>query len=159
GGADGGGTDDGRPGGAAADTPTIAPEGQPAGMPASPSVAAPTAPKAIVSAKRRANRSLRVAEADIQTQWFVAYDQCPAEFTASNAGQHRGHAFASHSAREWRSAAAAFAQHNTHQVSRIFGAEFLHDPRTMHLDGARADAKLAPGLLVGEAGGDLCEHI
>src|ERR1051325_5264460 len=96
-----GGTDMGRRESAAADTPTIAPESQPAGMPASPSVAAPRAPKAIVSAKRRAS-SLRLEEAaDINSaprargeRANVDADQCPRPARRSNAWEHRRHAFA-----------------------------------------------------------------
>src|SRR4051794_35543457 len=58
-----------------------------------------------------------------------------------------------------RASTTAFAQHDTHQVGRVLGAEFFHDACTMHLDGARADAKLASRLLVGETGGDLPKHI
>ena len=59
-----GGTNTCRPESAAAETPMIAPESQPAGSPASPSAAAPTLANAIVSAKRR-NSCGWEGEADI----------------------------------------------------------------------------------------------
>jgi len=39
------------------------------------------------------------------------------------------------------------AQHDPHEVGRIFGAELFHDSRAVHLDRARADGKLPAGLL------------
>src|SRR3954454_23588105 len=58
-----------------------------------------------------------------------------------------------------RSGAAVLAQHDAHQIGGILRAEFLHDARAMHLNGARADAEFTARLLVGRAGGDLAEYI
>ncbi len=43
--------------------------------------------------------------------------------------------------------------HDTDEVGGIAGAELLHDIGAMILDRSRADAEMAPGLLVVRAGG------
>ena len=43
----------------------------------------------------------------------------------------------------------AFGHHDPHQIGGVLGAELLHDAGAVHLDGARADAELPAGLLVG----------
>ena len=58
-------------------------------------------------------------------------------------------------AMQLRSGAARLGHHDAHEVGGVLGAEFFHDARAMHLDGARRDAEFAPGLLVRRAGGDL----
>ena len=52
----------------------------------------------------------------------------------------------------------ATAQHNAHEIGGIAGADFLHDARAMHLDGARADAEPAAGLFVRGTSRDLSQH-
>ena len=51
--------------------------------------------------------------------------------------------------RRGSSVPAAIAQHDAHEIGGIFGAEFSHDARAMHLDRARTDTELPPGLLIG----------
>src|SRR5947209_4790130 len=53
----------------------------------------------------------------------------------------------------------AFAQHDTHEVGGVLGAQLLHDARAVHLDGARADAEDAARFLVGGAGRDLRQDL
>src|SRR6202023_3028005 len=48
--------------------------------------------------------------------------------------------------------------HDPDQIGGIPGAELFHDVGAMILDGAGAYSKLAPGLLVGRAGGELLQH-
>ena len=51
------------------------------------------------------------------------------------------------------------AQHDPHQIGGVLGAELVHDAGAVHLDGARADAERAAGLLVGSAGDDAGQHL
>src|SRR4249919_722870 len=69
----------------------------------------------------------------------------------SHAYRLRGH--------DRRSRVARRRHHDPHQVRGVAGAELLHDVSAMILDGARTDAELPPGLLVGGAGGELLEHL
>src|SRR5206468_12447829 len=55
--------------------------------------------------------------------------------------------------------AASLAQRDPDQIGGVLGAELLHDARAVHLDGARADAEVPAGPLVGGAGHDLRQHI
>ena len=55
--------------------------------------------------------------------------------------------------------AAAFAHHDADEVGGVARADLLHQVGAMHLDGARADAELAAGLLVGGAVDDLAEDV
>src|ERR1700730_8023828 len=57
-----------------------------------------------------------------------------------------------------RSGMALRGHHDPDQVGGIPGAELFHDVGAMILDGARADPKVASGLLVGSAGGELLQH-
>src|SRR4051812_1185211 len=131
-----GGTNTCRPDSAAADTPTIAPDSQPAGNPARPNAAAPTAAYASVSAKRR-NRIMRRLEAAADINAGAGLRPINARRSGRRQmpkdieGMHSG------------SGAAVLTQHDAHQIGGILGAELLHDARAVHLDGARADAELA----------------
>src|ERR1700691_3362466 len=49
------------------------------------------------------------------------------------------------------STSAAFAEHDAHEIGGIFLGGLVHDAAAMRFDGARADAELSTGLLVGSA--------
>src|SRR3954463_13513494 len=49
-------------------------------------------------------------------------------------------------------------QYNPDEIGRVSCAELLHDVRAMIFNGAGADAKMTPGLLVGRAGCELLQH-
>src|SRR4051794_34604078 len=58
-----------------------------------------------------------------------------------------------------RSGAAAMAQYTAQQFGGIARADLAHDAGAIALDGARAQAKPARGLLVGFADGDPRQHL
>src|SRR5450755_4733314 len=48
--------------------------------------------------------------------------------------------------------------HDTDEISRILGAQLLHDIGAMVFNGARTDSERASGFLVGRARCELLEH-
>ncbi len=51
------------------------------------------------------------------------------------------------------------AKDDAHQVGGIFGRELIHDARAVNFDGARRNAEIAPGFLVGSAACDLHQDL
>src|SRR5579859_3184863 len=57
------------------------------------------------------------------------------------------------------SRAAAIGEDDVDEIDGVTGTELVHDAGAMHLDGPRADAELAPRLLVGQSPGNQLKHL
>src|ERR1051326_5230400 len=53
----------------------------------------------------------------------------------------------------------AEAHRHANQLGDVLGAELVENPRAMNLDGARTDAELTAGFLVGGAGDKFLKHV
>ena len=142
----------GRPHSAAVATPSSEPVTRPAGKPSQFNAVPPTAAIASVSAARSHSFF-----AGIGRDAIGAINAAPG-LSPSNPSQRLD------TARKLLRGCGGLVprplpQHDPHQVGGILGAELVHDAGAMHLDGARADAERAAGLLVGGPGDDPGQHL